>query len=168
VVLCQAFEVIGVGGAIPSTKGRSPALVAGMKSALTVAQKIERVTFDSQASEAWVETTYPRLTREMPGLLGAMTARAETHVIRLATLYALLDSSSIIRPTHLHAALGVWEYCSDSVSYLFGDVLGNDAGRLHPQDSQRTPRWIDADPNQSGCISIQQASAGDEYSLAAA
>jgi hypothetical protein len=56
-----------------------------------------------------------------------MTARAETHVIRLATLYALLDSSSIIRPTHLHAALGVWEYCSDSVSYLFGDVLGNDA-----------------------------------------
>jgi len=27
---------------------------------------------------------------------------------------------------HLKAALDVWEYCSDSVAFVFGDVVGNE------------------------------------------
>jgi hypothetical protein len=46
-------------GGNPLDETRLTALVAGMKSALTVAQNIERVTFDSLASAEWVETTYP-------------------------------------------------------------------------------------------------------------
>jgi len=113
-------------GGNPLDETRLNALIKGIESALTMAQGVERVTFDSRGSKQWVETAYLQLTREMPGFIGAMTARAETHVIRLALLYALLDSSSVIRMAHLDAALSVWQYCSDSVSYLFGDVLGNE------------------------------------------
>ena len=55
-----------------------------------------------------------------------MTARAEPHVIRLASLYALLDSSTSIRLPHLTAALEVWAYCEDSVRVIFGDGLGDE------------------------------------------
>ena len=57
--------------------------------------------------------------------MGALTARADPQVIRLALLYALWDQSYNIEERHLRAALAVWDYCEASVSYLFGDKLGN-------------------------------------------
>jgi len=58
-------------------------------------------------------------------LLGCLTARAEAQVVRLATLYALWAKSSVIEINHLMAATAVWQYCEQSVAYIFGDVLGN-------------------------------------------
>ena len=44
--------------------------------------------------------------------------------MRLACLYALLDTSDIVRTVHLDAALAVWKYADASVHYIFGDALG--------------------------------------------
>jgi hypothetical protein len=58
-------------------------------------------------------------------MLGAMTARGEAQVMRLACLYALADTSSVVATVHLEAAVAVWNYCFDSARCLFGDRLGN-------------------------------------------
>jgi len=58
-------------------------------------------------------------------LLGAVTARAEAQVMRLACLYALLDLSGTIRLEHLSAGLALWAYCEDSAKYIFGETLGD-------------------------------------------
>src|SRR6185295_14596869 len=60
-----------------------------------------------------------------PGLLGAVTARGEAQVMRLALVYALLDQSPVIRVEHLRAALAVWEYAETSAEFIFGDRLGD-------------------------------------------
>ena len=58
-------------------------------------------------------------------MLGCMTARSEAQVVRLSTLYALLDQSPQIRVEHLRAALAAWDYCDSSARFLFGDATGD-------------------------------------------
>lgn len=58
-------------------------------------------------------------------MFGAVTARAEAQVIRIACLYALLDQSTLITPAHLEAALAVWGYCKASARFIFGDATGD-------------------------------------------
>lgn len=57
--------------------------------------------------------------------MGAATARAEAHTVRLALLYALLDCSPTIVLAHLEAALAVWAYSHSSARWIFGDSLGD-------------------------------------------
>lgn len=76
------------------------------------------------AAQSW-ETVYPQLSEGFPGLLGAITGRAEAQTIRLALLYALLDGADQIGRPHLDAALAVWEYCEASAKYIFGDLIGD-------------------------------------------
>ncbi|MGE3523293.1 MAG: hypothetical protein AB7I96_10535, partial [Candidatus Dadabacteria bacterium] len=95
------------------------------------------VEFASQAGQlTWAaakrplwESVYPDLSDGKPGLIGAITARAEAQVTRLACVYALLDKSKEIEPEHLRAALAVWRYCEASVRYIFqnstSDPLAN-------------------------------------------
>src|SRR3954468_14806773 len=71
------------------------------------------------------EAVYPALTAERPGMFGAITARAEAHVLRLSLLYALLDGGEAIRAPHLEAALAVWKYAEDSARFIFGDATGD-------------------------------------------
>lgn len=35
-------------------------------------------------------------------------------------MYAILDKSMFIKPTHMKAALAVWNYCVDSTEFIFG------------------------------------------------
>jgi len=58
-------------------------------------------------------------------LLGALTARAEAQTVRLALVYALLDGRGEIGTHHLRAPLALWEYADASVSYIWGDALGD-------------------------------------------
>ncbi len=98
---------------------------------LLAAQKITRLERDDEASELW-RLVYPELRTPRSGLRGAILARAETIVTRLALLYALLDKSQIIRRVHLEAALAVWQYSVESVRLLFPDKTGDSvADRLH-------------------------------------
>ncbi len=78
---------------------------------------------DSAARALWAKE-YPKLSEGESGLLGAVLARAEAHVLRLSVLYAVLDRSSEICEPHLRAALAVWNYADASTRLIFGDVLG--------------------------------------------
>lgn len=40
-------------------------------------------------------------------------------------LYALLDSSDMIRPEHLRAGVAFWEYCVRSIEHVFGAGSGD-------------------------------------------
>ena len=58
-------------------------------------------------------------------MLGAITARAEAQVMRLACIYAVLDSTAMVSRKHLDAALAIWRYCAASVGYIFGERTGD-------------------------------------------
>jgi hypothetical protein len=83
-----------------------------------------RVSFDAEACHLW-EQVYADLSEGRPGLLGAVTSRAEAHVVRLALTYALLDRSERIQAVHLQAALALWNYCAASARFAFGDAVGD-------------------------------------------
>jgi hypothetical protein len=90
---------------------------------LAAARALGRIEMDDDAREAWTRV-YPVLSADCPGLLGAVTARAEAQCIRLALLYALLDGKVAILVEHLRAALAVWEYADASARVIFGDLQG--------------------------------------------
>jgi hypothetical protein len=79
---------------------------------------------DEEATELWREV-YPALSEGRPGLLGAVLARGEAQVMRLASMYAVLDMCAQIRRPHLEAALAVWRYSEESARYIFGNALGD-------------------------------------------
>ncbi len=99
-------------------------LVIRLREAVNFARSAGELKRDDQARALWFKV-YPELSEGKPGLLGAATARAEAQVMRLATIYALLDRSSLILKEHLLAGLAIWEYCEASAQYVFGDSIGD-------------------------------------------
>lgn len=79
---------------------------------------------DAAAAALW-HRVYRHLSTPNEGLYGALTARAEAHLLRLSCLYAALDVSNMVREHHLRAAVALWRYCEASVRYLFGDATGD-------------------------------------------
>lgn len=73
-----------------------------------------------KARTLWSEE-YPRLSSASPGLLGAMTSRAEPQVLRLSAICALMNQSDEIRTPHLRCGLAIWDYSFASARFLFGD-----------------------------------------------
>jgi hypothetical protein len=92
--------------------------------AITAARNLGRVTMHREAMRLW-EEVYPKLSEGLPGLLGAITGRAEAQTVRLALIYALLDRAPQIAQIHLEAALALWRFCEASARYVFGDLLGD-------------------------------------------
>jgi hypothetical protein len=94
-------------------------------SALLLAQRNLSYSFDDEAEAEW-RRIYPVLSAGSPGLLGAVTGRAEAQVWRMAMIYAALDGSAgAIRIEHLRAALAIWDYCERSARWVFGERLGD-------------------------------------------
>jgi hypothetical protein len=98
--------------------------VEGLRRAIDFAKKQGRMCRDEEAKNLW-RKRYRDLTTGRPGLLGAVTNRAEAQVTRLSLLYALLDCSPDIKKKHLEAALAVWDYCLASARFIFGASLGD-------------------------------------------
>lgn len=99
-------------------------LGAQVRGALEHARKCGEVRRDADASGLWRQI-YADLSKDHPGMFGALTARAEAQVLRLSMVYALLDRSNVVRVEHLTAALAFWRYCEDSARYIFGDRTGD-------------------------------------------
>ncbi len=99
-------------------------LVRRLGDAIAFAEAVGEMRRDELARALWYEV-YPTLSAGLPGLFGAIVARAEAQVMRLACIYALLDASKVVRREHLKAALAVWRYCEDSARFIFGDALGD-------------------------------------------
>ena len=101
-----------------------------VRDAQTFALSVQKVHRDDGARAIW-HAVYPELSEGQLGMLGAVVARAEAQVMRLALIYALLDRSTVIEAVHLRAALAVWEYSEDSAEFIFGSRMGNpDADRI--------------------------------------
>jgi len=99
-------------------------LVSRLKEVVEFARGVGEIRRDAEAGAMWHEV-YGQLVGERAGLFGALTSRAEAHVLRLSCVYALLDRSTEIRRPHLEAALALWKYCEDSAEFIFGDAQGN-------------------------------------------
>lgn len=74
---------------------------------------------DTITKQAWTDQYYEKLSRSRPGLLGAVTNRAEAQTLRLAMVYCLLDGKTSIELPHLEAALAFWDYCEQSANFIF-------------------------------------------------
>jgi hypothetical protein len=79
---------------------------------------------NDEARVLWHQV-YAELSEGGSGLFASITNRAEAHVMRFATIYSLLDSSTVIRAEHLRGALAFWKYAKDSARYLWGDSIGD-------------------------------------------
>ena len=121
-ICTQRAQLLPDGGGYPN-EALAPYTVQ-LQHVLATARRRGRLR-RSAAAQTWWQRTYPTLTAERAGLLGALTARAEAHVLRLSCLYALLDAQDTITPEHLDAAYAVWLYAEQSARYLFGELLGD-------------------------------------------
>ncbi len=97
-----------------------------LRRAVEAARARGEVKCDDGAWALW-EEVYEALSEGKPGLLGAVTSRAEPHVMRLALIYALLDEAQAIGRHHLEAALALWRFSEASARYIFGDAIGDPA-----------------------------------------
>lgn len=91
------------------------------------ASNVDEIDLAPESEHLW-EEFYDSLPDETPGIFGALTGRAEGHVTRLASLYALLDQSAVIRPAHLKAGIALWEFSERCVRFIFGERTGTPAG----------------------------------------
>jgi len=102
--------------------------MSGLKDRLSQAveygSRTREIKRDEEARQLW-HNIYPELSEGKPGLTGAMLARSEAQVMRLACIYALLDCADTVSFEHLTAALAVWDYCEQSANYIFGDSMGD-------------------------------------------
>ncbi|MBN2326729.1 MAG: DUF3987 domain-containing protein [Candidatus Omnitrophica bacterium] len=110
-------------------EGALSPIVIQLESAIRFGREAKEIGMDDAATRMF-EQVYPFLSREIPGMLGACTCRAEAQVRRLACIYALLDRKDIVETEHLSAALAVWEYCEDSARYVFGESTGDPAADM--------------------------------------
>lgn len=92
--------------------------------AVRMAQGRGAMGFSSAARDVW-RGIYPVLSEGHPGLLGAVTARAEAQTLRLALLFALMDRVAEIDVPHLQAAIAVWERAEASARFVFGSAIGD-------------------------------------------
>jgi len=108
------------------------AFIKRLKAAIKFAKTHRRVDFCKEPEEEydgisaydyWGDV-YGELSEDRQFLLGSIISRAESQVRRIATLYAVLDKSEVVRMAHLEAALAVWAYAEDSANLLFGDKTG--------------------------------------------
>jgi hypothetical protein len=94
------------------------------RKAVAAARVIGAIGWADDAREEWARV-YPELSAGAQGLFGSVTARAEAHTVRLASLFAALDGSADIGLVHLRAALELWRYAAESSAFIFGESLGD-------------------------------------------
>jgi hypothetical protein len=99
-------------------------LVRRLREILEFGMSVGQVMWGASARDLWRER-YEKLSEGKPGLFGGVVGRAEAQVVRLATIYAVMDQSKTIDNAHLEAALALWEYAEASARYIFGDATGD-------------------------------------------
>jgi hypothetical protein len=119
----QRSKLLPEGGAAHTIDWRP--VVQALERSIAFTSSLDRpIARDAEAREMWAGV-YPKLTAGHPGMLGAITSRAEAQVMRLALIYAVLDCSKDIKAEHLRAALAIWAHAEASCRRIFGDALGD-------------------------------------------
>ena len=96
---------------IPNSKGvpthlLNP-LILKLAETVQAAKRVGEIKRDEMGEDLWADI-YHKLSAPQFGLTGAMLARAEAHVMRLACIYALADQSDTVKAVHLKAAIALW------------------------------------------------------------
>jgi hypothetical protein len=99
------------------------------------------IHWSSEAEKDWSEF-YKSIKETGSGIVGAIIARSDAHVLRLTMLFAVLDGSAAMMPKHLKAAIAFWQYCERSASWIFGEKTGNKAADKIHWALQREPKGI--------------------------
>jgi hypothetical protein len=99
-------------------------LIVAIRDAVDAVRRCGQMKFSDDARQIWAEL-YHDISAERPGMLGAVTGRAEAQVMRLAAVYAALDGTHVIATAHLFAAMAVWTYSLKSAESIFRDALGD-------------------------------------------
>ncbi len=99
-------------------------IVNDLKDAVAFGKTAGRVELAPCAKQLYV-AIYPELSKDREDRVGPIIARAETQVLRISLIYALLDQKRTIGEEHLRAALAVWKYCEESCEYIFGNSTGD-------------------------------------------
>jgi Protein of unknown function (DUF3987) len=94
-------------------------LVADLRAALMAARGAGVVERTADAEVLWHDLYGQIAADDGPGIIDALTARAEAQVLRLSLIYALLAGSRQIERQHLEAAWEVWRYCRWSAQHVF-------------------------------------------------
>jgi hypothetical protein len=95
-----------------------------LSQAMCAGRTVGRIGMTVEAREDW-RSIYSALSADRLGLAGALLARAEAQVSRLAALYAVLDGKKEVEAVHLSGALALWKHAEQSVELLFGDQTGD-------------------------------------------
>ncbi len=119
-VCATRARVLPFGGAAVDLRSH----VARLRDRIEFARQVDVVGWADDARPIW-RAEYPALSEGRPGILGAVTARAEAQVMRIAVLFALLAGSREIGAVHLKAALAIWRYSYASAQWVWGDSLGD-------------------------------------------
>jgi hypothetical protein len=99
-------------------------LVRPLRDALAEARRVGATNRTTEAEVLW-QQLYELIPDEI-GLVGAITARAEAHLLRLSLTYALTEGSCVVDVEHLLAATALWDYCVSSAAAIFGPVHTGD------------------------------------------
>ena len=121
-VMVKRSNLMPFGGDLRDEK-LSP-LAKRLKKAIEFGKIAGEIGWSDGAREMW-KAVYGGLSEGKLGLSGAVTSRAEAQVVRLATLYAVINLSKVIERQHLEAALALWEYADESARYIFGNAVGD-------------------------------------------
>jgi len=113
-IACRRYRLLPEGGDPDPLAGTG--IEARLGRNLASACGVGLVRLDPGARVEWCDA-YAELSEAGEGLIGALCARAEAHVLRLAMLYALVDGSTTIATDHLRAGLTLWDYAARSVAW---------------------------------------------------
>jgi hypothetical protein len=141
-VYARRSKLLPQGGGLPDQP--LVQLAASWQQALEVGRTCGEMGFTPDASDLWAEI-YEQLSEGLPGPVGAMTARAEAQIRRLAWLYALLDddgSKTVVDYQHLEAARTLWRYAEQSVKFIFGESLGDQVADDIPFALKEAPEGL--------------------------
>jgi hypothetical protein len=118
----QRSKLLPEGGNVD--RGQLDSLALRVAQNLATARGRGRIYRDDDARALWGEV-YAELSEGRAGMAGALMARAEAHVMRLSTIYAILDGAEYVGVPHLLAALALWKYVEQTIAHVFGDSLGD-------------------------------------------
>ena len=133
--------------------------VATVEAILDFARTPGAIAFSAVARDRW--STFYLSLQAAPGLTGALLARAEAHVLRLALTYAILDRSEVIDVVHLSAARALWDYSAASVRWIFGETTGNEKAddllRILQLEGPQSKSQLRTESNIRNGASLQKA-----------
>jgi Protein of unknown function (DUF3987) len=114
-IACRRHRLLPDGGNPDPLTGTG--IDARLGAHLAAGRQLGHVELNPAAHWLWHDIYASLSATDNDPVTGALYARAEAHVLRLALLYTLVDGDSTIRLAHLEAGLALWQYAARSAGW---------------------------------------------------